>query len=190
MKNPLVNLLLGIFLGAAIISVIFWVALPQRGKPIHLNPAPTALATPTSAPMVVQISGEVLHPGVYALPAGSRLFDLIEISGGMTEKSDSKQVNQAAVLMDGGAYYIPAQGEVLPVSQNAQMSSLSASIVNINTANLEELMSLPGIGETKALNIIAHREAHGNFKTIEEIMNVSGIGETIFDSIKGLITVN
>lgn len=136
----------------------------------------------------VQVSGAVAAPGVYQLPEGSRVFEAVELAGGMTEEADMNSLNQAQVLSDGQMIYLYAVGEQQAVgsSETAQKDDR----LDINTATAEELMALPGIGQSKAESIIAFREEHGAFEKTEDIMNIEGIKEGVFSKLKDRIKVN
>lgn len=140
----------------------------------------------------VYICGEVKNPGVYELPSGSRIYQLVEKAGGMKKKADAGAVNLAEALMDGQMIRIPGQSE--PGQQTVSAASESTGSgtdgkININTASREQLMTLAGIGETKADQIIAYRTDNGAFQKIEDIMQVAGIKEGLFEKIKECITV-
>lgn len=140
----------------------------------------------------VYICGEVKNPGVYELPSGSRIYQLVEKAGGMKKKADAGAVNLAEALMDGQMIRIPGQSE--PGQQTVSAASESTGSgtdgkININTASREQLMTLAGIGETKADQIIAYRTDNGAFRKIEDIMQVAGIKEGLFEKIKECITV-
>lgn len=136
----------------------------------------------------VQVSGAVASPGVYELAEGSRIFEAIELAGGVTEEADASQVNQAQKVADGEMIYIRYQGEIEAeeVSQEQQEDGK----VNLNTATEEQLMTLPGIGQAKAKSIIAWREENGNFTKVEDLMKIEGIKEGVFSKIKDSIKVN
>ena len=129
--------------------------------------------------MMVYITGEVHKPNVYELKDGARLNDLILLAGGLTDDADSSYVNLALKLRDEMRIHIPSLVEEEGRNQK----------ININQAKKEQLMSLKGIGETRARSIIEYREVHGPFIRIEDIMNVSGIGEAIYAGIKDYIRV-
>ncbi len=182
-------IVVGILLGA---GIIFLVSRPPRGEAITLLPAPT---TP---PITVYVSGKVNQAGLYALPVGSRLNDAIQAAGGLAVDGDASGINLARVLVDGEQVDIPAivtpppvlPGTMPPKTPNAANTPTATSgPVNINTASLDELDSLPGIGPTTAQKIIDYRTANGLFATIEAIMDVPGIGQVKFDAMKDLITV-
>lgn len=140
----------------------------------------------------VQISGAVMCPGVYKLPAGSRIFEAVELAGGITPEADLSSVNQAEMLSDGQMVYIYAVGEEwksLP-GQTTGESKTGDGKVNINTASEEELLTLPGIGLSKAEDIISWRETNGPFDCVEDIMNIRGIKEGVFSKIEDRIKVD
>ena len=139
----------------------------------------------------VHVCGAVAKEDVYVLPEGSRGIDAVQAAGGFTSEAATAYCNLAEVLADGMRLYIPTQEEVdaglVPVvsGQEGQLTGM----VNINTAEKEELMTLPGIGESKAESIVKYRSKVGRFQTIEELKNVSGIGEAVFESLCDKITV-
>jgi len=177
--------LVGGLLGAALLLLI---NSSPRGEPVELLPPPT------SVPLTVHVAGAVGQPGVYQLPRGSRVQDAIEAAGGFSTEADPQTLNLAARLEDGSQVYVPAEGEERPASVSTAQSSTADDSsplypININTASIEELQLLPGIGESKAESIVEYREANGLFASIEDIMEVSGIGQSTFDEFKELITV-
>ena len=131
----------------------------------------------------VYVCGAVNQEGVYGLSRGSRVYEAVEMAGGFREDADTKNVNQAQVLEDEERIYVPIIGE------DVQMDSKEDSKININKATKEELMTLPGVGESRAESIIKYREGQGAFGSIEDIMQVSGIKEGLFEKIKDLITI-
>ncbi|MEC2401894.1 competence protein ComEA [Bacillus subtilis] len=147
----------------------------------------------SSETIVIDIKGAVQHPGVYEMRTGDRVSQAIEKAGGTKEQADEAQVNLAEILQDGTVVYIPKKGEETAVQQGGGGSVQSVggkgALVNINTATLEELQGISGVGPSKAEAIIAYREENGRFQTIEEITKVSGIGEKSFEKIKSSITV-
>ena len=162
------------------------------------SPTETPRPTPTPAPIVVYVSGAVAQPGVYALPAGARVADALEAAGGATAEADLVQLNLARRVYDEGQIHVPCYGgpTLLPSAPVPRApagepadSGGPAGLININTAGLEELDSLPGIGPGYAQRIIDYRESNGPFQSIEEIQNVAGIGPSTFARIQSLITV-
>lgn len=134
----------------------------------------------------VQLCGGVVNTGVYKVPVGTRIFEIIELAGGLTDDADVKVVNQAREANDGELVYFPTKDEV---ESGEYTISGQSTLIHINTATKEQLMTLPGIGEAKALSIISYRETNKGFNSVEEIMNVSGIKESMYDKIKDLITL-
>lgn len=145
----------------------------------------------TSTQIVVDVKGEVQKPGIYKLEEGLRVQDVIERASGVTKEADMNHVNLATKVADEMVIYIPAIGEepVVPMSTGGSMDQ-NKSGVNLNTATLEELQTLNGIGPSKAQAIVTYREENGPFKTIEDILQVSGIGEKSLEKIKTEILIN
>ena len=173
---------------AATLVVVFALG-PTAGARIEIvPPPPTATQSPTAtpAPLSVYVTGAVLKPGVVQCAAGSRVEDAIATAGGAAATANLLGINLAAPLSDGQHVHLPEQGEPVPTLPSGQKA---AAPVNLNTAGLEELVTLPGIGEVTAAKIIDYRETNGPFAAIQEIMNVPGIGEGKFDGFKELITV-
>ena len=138
----------------------------------------------------VQVSGAVNKPGVYGLPPGSRVFQALELAGGMTEEAQEKSINQAQKLEDGQMVWVLTVEEAaVQKVQQSESRSEDDGKVNLNTATKEELQTLPGIGEAKALSILAWREEHGSFAQIEDIMKIEGIKEGVFSKIKDSVKV-
>ena len=157
--------------------------------------------------MAIHVTGEVKNPGVVKVKQGSRIEDIIEAAGGLTENADITNVNLAFEVEDGMKIRIPSNdegnenegniiehyitqdsGKGVIVSEDKSSENLSL-VININTANETELEQLPGIGASIAGRIIDYRNKNGKFKAIEDIKNVTGIGETKFEKIKDLIKV-
>lgn len=170
--------------------------------------------TVTPAVCYVHICGAVQNPGVYEVEAGSRLYEVIRLAGGLHEDAADQAVNQAGIVQDGMQIYIPTKEEVQNgtvtvttgsgISGDSTDASGSGSgdttdngneasedgLVNINTADVTGLCTLPGIGETRAKAIIAYRETNGRFQRIEELMKVNGIKAGVYEKIKELIKVS
>ena len=144
-----------------------------------------------SAEVTVYVCGEVVNPGVYTLDEGERIADAIALAGGMNDGADMNYVNQAQLLSDSQKIYVPAQGEMMnsPYGNEGEDAGKASMLVNINTGNAEELMSLPGIGEAKARLIIEYRETNGGFSAIEDIMKINGIKEGMFNKIRDRICI-
>ncbi|GFN22561.1 MAG: ComEA family DNA-binding protein [Thermoanaerobacteraceae bacterium] len=140
--------------------------------------------------ITVHVAGAVERPGVYQLPAGARVNEAVQVAGPLPE-ANPHALNLAAPLQDGQQVVVPRQGEEgsAPASPGAAAGGVSRGKININTASLEELDSLPGIGPALAQRILDYRQQHGPFRTIEDLQNVSGIGVKRFEELKELITV-
>lgn len=136
----------------------------------------------------VHVCGEVVHPGVYELKAGSRVYEAVKAAGGMSENAAQNFLNQAEILEDGQQIYVPSEEEISDTdSENGRTDD---GKVNLNQASKEQLMTLPGVGEAKADAIIRYRSEKGNFRSIEEIMEIEGIKEGVFKKIEDWITVS
>ena len=162
--------------------------------------------------LVVHICGAVSAPGVYELPAGSRIIDAVEAGGGFLPEADEACCNLAEEIVDGCQIYIMTKSESCADGQTEKKAGIQTSpdsdmqttdrnvrsnsapalengLVNLNTADVPALMTLPGIGESRAKAIISYREQHGAFAKIEDIMKISGIKQAAFSKIKDKITV-
>ena len=126
----------------------------------------------------VDVKGEVINPGVYRVSDKCRVFQVLEIAGGLTSNANTSGVNLAAKVVDEQIIKIPKEEE-----------KIVTELININTATASELDTLPGIGYSTATNIIDYRTTNGLFRTKEEIKLVSGIGDVIYEQIKDLITL-
>lgn len=147
--------------------------------------------------ITVYVSGAVARPGLYELPAGIRAQEAVEAAGGFTEAANQEKVNLAKKLKDGSQVNVPALKGSKKAITGTNASAGTASIgsqqkqvglVNINTASITELDSLPGVGEVTAQRIVEYRQQH-SFTRIEDIMQVKGIGEAKFNKMKDRLTV-
>ena len=140
--------------------------------------------------VIIHLSGAVNSPGVYSFTQPVRLFELIEKAGGEQDSADLSALNLASIIYDGSKIHIPAQGEaaVQVVSPaNSGTVNQKNALVNINTATMEQLEALDGIGKVKAKDIITYRQENGSFKKVEDIMRVKGIGPSTYDKIRSVI---
>ena len=137
----------------------------------------------------VDVCGEVLQPGVYCLVENARVCDAILAAGGFTELAAKEFVNQARVLSDGEQINIPSLLDEQEKDLTAGGEEVSDGLVNINTAEESELMTLPGIGKAKAADIISYRTEHGNFQKKEDLMQVPGIKEGLYQRLKDKIKI-
>jgi len=178
---------IGLIFGLLATGAIWLVSQPPRGEMVRLLPPPTL------KPLAVHVSGAVAHPGVYSLPAGSRVKDAILAAGDTVAGANPNALNLAALLEDGAKIDVPllnppTVGVLDPTVPPPDRKSLSG-LTNINLATQAELESLPGIGPVIAQRIIAYRDENGPFTTPEAIQNVAGIGPVTFERIQNLITV-
>ncbi|MGD7053617.1 helix-hairpin-helix domain-containing protein [Sutcliffiella horikoshii] len=145
--------------------------------------------------VLIDIKGHVMQPGVYRMKIGDRIIDAVEKAGGFMEGADSDKVNLAALLADEMVIIVPKEGEVIdevvqqPVTNENDLTGNSGGLVNINTASVDELTSLTGIGPSKAKAIVDYRNENGLFKKEEDIMQVTGIGQKSFEKLRNEITV-
>jgi len=184
-------IIIGVLVGLLLAGGIWLGTRAPHGESVELRPAPTP------EPIRIHVAGAVVRPGVYSLEEDSRVEDAVDAAGGFVVEADKNALNLAARLEDGErldipyvAGYVPEEQEGFVVVTEGTPSPLAGDeLVNINTASLEELDKLPGIGRTTAQKIIDYREENGPFVSIEEIVNVSGIGPATFEEIRDLITV-
>ena len=164
--------------------------------------------------IIVDIKGEIKKPRVYNIKVGSRVNDLINEAGGLSKNANTRFINLSKKLEDGEVVVIYSNKEINDAKKNDKLevtapcvceevkndacynenstnnnTNNGSKIVNINTASIQELTTLNGIGESKAKAIVSYRDKNGKFKAIKDIMNVSGISETLFSKIKNNITV-
>ena len=143
--------------------------------------------------IVVEIKGEVVNPDVYEISEGSIIRDLITKAGGLTNEANIGKINRADKLRDNQLIVIPNKNELSNANTNINVSkegnTAEEGIININTASLEELQKINGVGEVKAKSIINYREKNGGFKSIDEMKNIEGIGDKTFEKMKDQITV-
>ena len=202
--------LVGFLLCAILTGALMWQLQRPTPPPIVLHSLPTPVPTETPAPtatpgpLVVFVSGGVHSPGMYEVPAGARVGDALARAGGLLADTDPALVNQAEPLFDGAQVHVP-----LPQSPRAEAASTSGApstglsgqssstaagaspnasgggLINVNTASLESLETLPGIGPSKAAAIIAERP----FNTVEELERVPGIGPITLANIAPLVKV-
>ena len=153
---------------------------------------PRARDDVASGSIVVQAAGAVARPGVYELPAGSRLHELITAAGGALADADPNALALASVLADGQREYVPLIGEIPPaaaVGAGGGGTAAPSGPIDLNRASADELDALPGVGPATAQAIVAHREANGPFSSVEGLLDVRGIGPAKFESLRDLVTV-
>lgn len=155
----------------------------------------------------VYVCGAVYSPGVYPVHTGMRIFEAIELAGGFLPEADDTWLNQASIVQDGQQLYVYTKEETRKLRDGREAGAVQSAAgfwpdgtaegqekqeqdkVNLNTADVKELMTLPGIGEAKARAVVEYRKEHGAFSSIEEIRQISGIKQAVFSKIKDQITV-
>lgn len=199
MRKKIISMIYGILVLAVGLSAC------AKEETVYLERNEEALvATETTTPDVskepafccVYVCGAVAEPGVYTLPPDARICDALEAAGGFTEEAATDAVNLAEVIRDAEQIWFPTkeeaksrQGDFAAGDGNSSLGETDGRI-DLNTATREELMTIPGIGESKADSIMAYRMEHGDFADVREIMKIEGIKEGIFEKIKDRITVN
>jgi len=172
-------------IGGAILLLI------TRPEPVKITinpPLPTATALPTStpSPITVYVTGAVNQPETtITLPAGSRVQEALDQVGGVTENADLERVNLAQILRDGDQVHVPDLNETEEFTLPTPSGGIA--IVYINSATIEELMTLPGVGEALAQRIIDYRTANGAFSDLAALDNVSGVGPAMLENLEGLV---
>ncbi|NTU32477.1 ComEA family DNA-binding protein [Brevibacillus sp. HB1.1] len=172
-------------------------AAAQPAKSVKATPEKDKDKEPLLSPLYVDVKGQVKNPGLYQFEPGTRVANAIEKAGGALPDADLVQINLAAPLTDGAALVIPAKGATAPVSASIGLvqsaSSVSttgaSSAINLNMATVEELMSLPGIGEARAKAIVEYRTKQGPFRSADDLKQIEGIGEKMFARIKDRLVV-
>lgn len=153
---------------------------PAGGGDIAASPSPSA------APLVVHVTGWVHRPGVYEFHQGDRVIDAVRRAGGARRGADLTSLNLAALLVDAQQIVVLKRGQH---STPQGTPAAGETLVNVNTATIDQLESLPGIGPTLAQRIIDHREEHGPFRSVDELLDVSGIGDQTLAELRPKVTV-
>ena len=154
---------------------------------VNINDVQKEPESDDNGKIVVHICGEVVCPGVYEVPSGSRIYDVLMFAGGFTEEASEDYLNLAAPVSDGIQIRILSEEEA--EKEQSRQANDALRLININEASVADLCTLPGVGESRAEDIIAYRNANGYFASPEDIMQVSGIKETLYEKIKDKICV-
>ena len=200
-KKILLIIILGIIL---LISTMLYYIKDEREELEDITLLTTTKQITTKTEMIfVDIKGSVNKPGVYKFNINDRVIDAINKAGGLTKNANTNNINLSQKLTNEMVIYVYSDDEIKKgnnkltcntlcenniIEVNNCVENTNKDLININTATLEELLTLPGIGESKAKSIIEYREEN-KFKNIEELMNVNGIGESLFEQIKNKITI-
>ncbi len=153
----------------------------RGGKEIEVKQSTSTQATTVKSKCVVYITGEVENTGIYEVEEGSRLYEVIDMAGGFTSDARTDSINLARFVFDGEQIDVP--------STEDNIEAIRSGKVNINIADVSLLITLDGIGESRAKDIIDYREENGPYKKLEDIMNVKGIKQNMFEKIKDNITL-
>jgi competence protein ComEA len=158
------------------------VRLPRAG-----DTTASSLAGPAPAePLIVHAAGAVTHPGVYRVPGGSRVNDVVNAAGGPAADADLDQLDLAAKVGDGDRVYVPRRGEAAPPVAGG---TGAAGPLDLNRATVEQLDALPGVGPATARSIVDWRTRRGRFRSVQELLDVPGIGPSKLDRLRALVVV-
>ncbi|MFJ9179808.1 helix-hairpin-helix domain-containing protein [Streptomyces sp. NPDC102360] len=186
----------------------FWAGRPQpvrapetvrAAAPRAVGPPPGGGASPTAvgpgavasgtAGIVVDVSGKVRRPGIHRLPAGARVADALRAAGGLRPGTDTAGLNRARFLVDGEQVQVgePAAAAAAAPSGGSAGASAPAGPIGLNTATLEQLDTLPGVGPVLAQHIVDYRTEHGGFRSVDELREVNGIGDRRFEDLQNAV---
>lgn len=182
--------------GLALLAGLWWVTRsPATSGPTPFDPATASaapaftLVPPVPEGIVVHVVGAVLRPGVYQLDHGARVVDAVEMAGGPRPEAVLEAINLAATVSDGQRIRVPTVDDPLAVDASGPALSAEPAVVDINSAGVDQLDALPGVGPALASAIVGHRERHGAFESVEDLVAVSGIGPAKLEVLRPLITV-
>jgi competence protein ComEA len=187
-----------VVIGAVIVAAAGLWYVRSLPKPVRIEasagagaPAGPASVVPSAAapPLIVDVAGWVRHPGVYQLQKGDRIIDALQAAGGAKPGADLRSLNLAALLQDAQQVLVPRRGSGGPAAGGGAPAGGPGGKINLNTATLDQLESLPGIGEVIGQRILDYRQQHGPFHSVDDLLNVSGIGPSHLADVKDLVTV-
>lgn len=188
--------LLGALTSTIVLVALGWLLLRQPAAPVEDDLAYATTSAPASVTtqpttVTVHVAGRVRRPGVYDLPATSRVIDAVNMAGGAVFGADADAINLAAPVSDGQRVYVPAVGEVVPATESGGTGADAGPRfpIDINAASVSDLDRLPGIGPSTAAAIVRHREERGRFESVDGLLEVPGIGDAKLGAIRALVTV-
>ena len=180
---------ISIILGLFIIGVVFInIFISNRRNTNLITTYKEEEERDETTSFLVEIKGRVKYPGIYSFNSEIHLFEVIDEAGGLLDDSDTSNINMLMIIKEDTSIFISKKENNTSYVISGATTNISG-LININTATKEDLITLPGIGESKALSIISYRKMNGSFKNVEDIKNVSGIGDALYEKIKDLITV-
>lgn len=165
---------------------------PQIAPPAtEPPPALTPQATPSPVGLFVHVAGAVRQPGLYTLPPGSRVADAVEAAGGPLPRAEIDAVNLAEQIVDGSKIEVPRRGDAVTAvaGELPSASTPAPSVIDLNSADVTQLETIPGIGPVRAAAIVQHRDENGPFASVDALLDVSGIGPATLESMRAYVTV-
>lgn len=159
------------------------------------GPSPSPVSASSAATVVVDVAGKVRRPGVYTLRQGARVYEALRAAGGVRPRANTLSLNLAAVLQDGQQIVVGAPGAAVPAPATATAGGGTggpagpAPLIDLNTATLDQLESLPGVGPVLGQNILDWRAAHQQFTSVDQLGDVTGIGDVRLRQLRPLVTV-
>lgn len=185
-RKPSAALVAALAVAAAVVASV-WAVIQARQAPAAIAPPATSATATTSPGLYVHVAGAVREPGLYEVPAGSRVADAIELAGGALRRADLDALNLAQAVTDGMRIFVPGRGAT-PGSRSTA-SPGAPSLISVNTADVAALETVPGLGPVKAAAIVAFRDEVGGFESLEQLLEVSGIGPATFEMIAPHLTL-
>ncbi|BCY18836.1 hypothetical protein hrd7_26850 [Leptolinea sp. HRD-7] len=187
--NQWQSIALGFVTGAAIMAAAFVVTLPDRSVPLTLLP------TATPSLLKIYITGAIKSPGVFEVPPGSRIQNVIEASGGLLQEADLQTLNLAAAVSDGQRIDIPFQSGTEDKKSSVSGTPIDLNVggiqnIPLNRASQKELESLPGIGEEKASKILEERNKRGRFQSIDDLLEIDGFSQKLVNQIRPYLYID
>lgn len=168
-----------------LLTLLLTLFLPACGSsPTLSSNTSTSFTTDTSNDCLIDLRGEVMHPGIYKVESGSLLYDVIELAGGFTAYANIANLNLVSLITSNMKIVIEKKAE-----KKGESTPLNQHKINLNTCTKTELLTLPGIGDSKANAILSYREQTGAFQHVEDLLKVNGIGPTLFQDIQALVTI-